>query len=134
MGKLRWQGSDAALRFVNMRRMIGLGLLLAIGPCAKGQDNDSTAFSGMKWPYWWTAKYPSEAERAGLEGTVVLNVTLDTLCQIQDKRIVEDIGVGCGEAALESIDGKFELALMQSNKFKCVTGSHPVLVHFKLEE
>lgn len=70
---------------------------------------------------------------AGLEGQVLLAVDLDTLCQVKGKRIVTDIGMGCGEAALEWVDKDFELRLMKWHKFKCPVGEAIVPVRFTLD-
>ncbi|QQR86336.1 MAG: energy transducer TonB [Flavobacteriales bacterium] len=75
--------------------------------------------------------YPEEARDADLEGSVILGVTVDTLCQVKDKRIIQDIGMGCGRAALVGVDKDFELGLMKRFDFKCTVGEMLVPVRFE---
>ena len=49
-------------------------------------------------------KYPSEAKRAGKEGKVVLEATIDVEGKAKDIKIKEDkVGFGCAEAAVEAL-------------------------------
>ena len=49
-------------------------------------------------------KYPSEAKRAGKEGRVVLEATIDVNGKAKDIVIKEDkVGFGCAEAAIEAV-------------------------------
>jgi protein TonB len=45
------------------------------------------------------SEYPEEARRLGVEGVVVLNVTVDETGQITEVRVVSDPGHGLGPAA-----------------------------------
>ena len=51
--------------------------------------------------------------------SVLLAVRVDPLCRVNGKRIVRDLDEGCGPAALDLINGDFELRLMQYFKFSC---------------
>lgn len=75
--------------------------------------------------------YPNAAMDTGPEGTVILGVTVDTLCQVKEKRIVQDIGMGCGQAALVGVDKDFELGLMKRFNFRCRVGEMLMPVRFE---
>lgn len=117
-----------------MRWTFLLCLLFTFMMCARAQAQDSTSAHRLTLPLGWGFDYPSKAVDAQLQGTVVLSLTFDTLCRILDKRILEDIGMGCGTASLKSINANFELATMKLNKFKCSTEPVQFEVHFQLEE
>jgi hypothetical protein len=72
--------------------------------------------------------YPKEAAEAGVEGVVILEVAVDTLCRITSKRVVDDPDHGLHEAALALVDDHFEQQLIQSLK-ACSPG--PVLIPFR---
>ena len=49
-------------------------------------------------------KYPSEAKRAGKEGTVVLEATIDADGKVKDIKVKEDtVGFGCARAAIQAL-------------------------------
>ncbi len=48
-------------------------------------------------------EYPSAAKRAGVEGVVVLEVVLDPSGVVQQVTVVQGIGYGCDEAAVEAL-------------------------------
>ena len=103
------------------------------------QRTDSTAVvAGDLVPVWYNMhldiKYPGEAMDANLEGTVLIGITVDTLCQVKGKRIIQDIGMGCGQAALAGVNKDFELGLMKRFDFKCRTGEIQVAVRFELDD
>ena len=50
-------------------------------------------------------KYPEEAKKAGIEGTVLVQFVVDDRGQITEKEVLRDIGGGCGEAALNMLSG-----------------------------
>lgn len=50
-------------------------------------------------------KYPEEAQKTGIEGTVLVQFVIDEKGQIMDKEVLRDIGGGCGEAALAMLAG-----------------------------
>ncbi len=54
-------------------------------------------------------KYPKEARENGLEGTVVLQFVVADDGFIEDVNISRDIGMGCGEAAIEVIESMNEM-------------------------
>lgn len=50
-------------------------------------------------------KYPSAARKNGIEGRVKLKVTYEN-CEATDYQVLEDIGYGCGDAAIETLKAK----------------------------
>jgi len=50
-----------------------------------------------------TVSYPAEAERAGIEGAVKLRVALDERGQVVEVRVLEGLGHGLDEAAVEAL-------------------------------
>jgi hypothetical protein len=72
--------------------------------------------------------YPKEAAEAGVEGVVILEVAVDTLCRITNKRVMDGPDHGLHEAALALLDDQFEQRLIQSLK-ACSPG--PVLIPFR---
>ncbi|NLH11477.1 MAG: energy transducer TonB [Holophagae bacterium] len=49
--------------------------------------------------------YPETARKARRQGVVILEAIIDTSGNIVDVRVLRDIGLGCGEAALQAIRG-----------------------------
>ena len=45
-------------------------------------------------------KYPEEAKKEGLEGTVIVSFVIDKEGQVKDPFVLKDIGGGCGDEAL----------------------------------
>jgi len=77
--------------------------------CAQSSDSvDAIASELLTRRY---VKYPGPAEEVGIEGTVLVEFTLDRRCRIQNKRVVRGLGYGLDEAALGIIDKKFQDAL-----------------------
>ena len=98
-----------------------------------GQSDTSAFMNKNQWPKsYQSARYPTKAIEAGIEGTVLVAFDVDTLCRITNKRIVQGIGYGCDENALKVINDKIELDLMQANKFACHPGTMQVPVRFTL--
>lgn len=48
-------------------------------------------------------RYPAEARRIGVEGTVVISFIIEKNGMVSDPKIVRDIGGGCGEEALRVV-------------------------------
>lgn len=48
-------------------------------------------------------KYPEQARKGGVEGTVVITFNIDKNGKVSTPSIAKDLGSGCGEAALEVI-------------------------------
>lgn len=48
-------------------------------------------------------KYPVEARKKGIEGTVKIKVIFDQECNIVKKEVVKSIGYGCDEEAIEAL-------------------------------
>jgi TonB family protein len=96
---------------------------------------DTVLLNGNHLPYHFrTGAYPDKALDARIEGLVMIAFTVDTLCQISKKHVVQGIGYGCDEVALQAIDRRFEEQLMKANHFQCHTGQMTVPVNFKLHE
>jgi protein TonB len=50
-------------------------------------------------------RYPEIARKARIEGTVLVEATIDQAGTVVDARVLHDIGMGCGQAALDAIRG-----------------------------
>jgi protein TonB len=50
-------------------------------------------------------RYPEVARKARIEGTVLVEATIDQAGNVVDARVLNDIGMGCGQAALDAIRG-----------------------------
>ena len=82
-------------------------------------------------------KYPQEAIKAGLEGQCVVRFIVNTDGNIENIKIVRDIGGGCGQAVLNVISGMNEMeAKWISGKQggKLVKVLYTLPVRFKLED
>lgn len=76
--------------------------------------------------------YPQTAIDARIEGIIVLEVMIDTLCHIQNKRVLGGLGYGLDEVALNMIDQKFESSLVRELN-KCSSDTMLIPVRFKLK-
>ena len=117
---------------------IGFFIILAgafnTQPALAQTRSDTVLFNGNRVPFLRLTTYPYKAEEAGIEGVVKIEITVDTLCQISKKRVVQGIGYGCDEAALQAINNRSEELLMKGNHFKCHTGQMTIPVNFKLRD
>lgn len=53
--------------------------------------------------------YPRAAVRGGVEGRVFIQFIVDKEGNVQDPKVLRDIGAGCGDAAIEAVkDVKFK--------------------------
>ena len=81
--------------------------------CEEGLENvrerDMCAQHKMLTYIYKNLKYPAEARKNKTEGEVVIQYVVDTDGIIQDAKIVRDIGDGCGEAALNVVNGMNDL-------------------------
>jgi TonB family protein len=75
-------------------------------------------------------KYPTEASNAGIEGIVVLELTVDTLCRITSRSVIDGPDHGLHQAALDLVDLKFEQSLINSLKY-CVPGPIQIPIRFQ---
>lgn len=103
-------------------------------PALSQTSNDTVLFNGNRIPFLYLTTYPNKAEDAGIEGVVKVEFTVDTLCQISKRRVVQSIGYGCDEAALQAINRRFEELLMKENHFQCHTGQMTIPFIFKLRD
>ncbi len=74
--------------------------------------------------------YPEAAEEAGIEGTVMIEFTIDSLCNIRNKRVIRGLGYGIDELALKVLDKKYENALTSALS-PCVPDTLVVPVRFE---
>jgi TonB family protein len=58
-------------------------------------------------------KYPEEAKKEGLEGTVIVSFVISDSGQVKDPYVLKDIGGGCGEEALSILQN---MPLWESGK------------------
>lgn len=70
------------------------------------------------------AVYPPEAKRSGLEGVVILQVDIDAAGAVMDVSVVQGLGSGCDEAAVE--------AMKQSAFTPAYAGTDPVPVRIRI--
>lgn len=79
-------------------------------------------------------KYPANAKRANVEGSVVVRFTVDTDGSVVESELVENVGKGCGKEVLRVMHGmpKWETPGMQNNEEVAVRFDMPV--KFSLEE
>ncbi len=67
------------------------------------EDVQGCAQSLMLKYVYTCLKYPQEARKKGVEGTVVISFIVSELGYVEDAFIARDIGYGCGEEALSII-------------------------------
>jgi len=79
-------------------------------------------------------KYPTQARRSNLEGTVIIRFIVDKDGDVIQPKILSDIGQGCGVEALRVVKlmPRWETAGMQNNKNVPVQFDLPV--RFSLDE
>ncbi len=69
--------------------------------------------------------YPKEAERAGLEGLVMIRFIVEKDGRVTEPEIVSDIGGGCGEEALRVVQ-------LMPKWFPGIQANRPVPVRFEM--
>lgn len=75
--------------------------------------------------------YPRAAVRAGVEGRVFIQFVVDKEGNVQDPKVLRDIGAGCGDAAIEAIkDVKFTPGRLNG---EIVNVQYSMPVTFRLE-
>ena len=82
-------------------------------------------------------KYPQEAIKAGLEGQCVVRFIINTDGNIENIKIVRDIGGGCGQAVLNVISGMNEMQekwISGKQGEKLVKVLYTLPIKFKLED
>ncbi len=114
--------------------LIVLGCALITHPALAQTSADTVVLNGNQLPYIRSGSYPIKAEEAEIEGVVMIEFTVDTLCRISKKRVLTGIGYGCDEVALQTINRRFEELFMKRNHFQCHPGQMTVPVIFKLSE
>ena len=78
-------------------------------------------------------KYPSEAKRAGREGRVVLEATIDADGKVKDITVKEDkVGLGCAKAAIDALEASVFRPAKRGVEIVPVRIAIPYL--FKLED
>ena len=81
---------------------------------------------------YYNIKYPAEAVKKKVEGTVVIRMIIDYKGEIQNPEIVRDIGAGCGEEAL-SIIKKMPPWIPGKHEGKSVGTFFNIPIKFKLK-
>lgn len=71
--------------------------------------------------------YPPIARENSVEGTCTIQVILNELGQLEDAKIVRDIGAGCGKEALKAVKRGFQLPLTPA-----MLNGNPIKVRFNI--
>jgi TonB family protein len=78
-------------------------------------------------------KYPPEARRKGIQGTVEIRVTFDSECAIVKREIVKSVGSGCDEEAMTALKNSEE-RIRRLKGTKCKDGEEQIYpFHFVLD-
>lgn len=109
--------------------MVMVALMSALAVAA--QRSDSTAAIARSLIVSRSIHYPQAAEDAGIEGTVLIEFTIDRLCRIRNKHVVRGLGYGLDEAALKVIDRQYEDALTEA-LMPCTPDTLVVPINFRL--
>ena len=112
-------------------RAISITLVLMSAIAVNAQRPDSTETIARSLLVSRSIPYPQAAEDAGIEGTVLVEFTIDRLCTIKNKRVISGLGYGLDEAALKVIDRKFEDALTRA-LMPCSQDTLVLPINFKL--
>jgi TonB family protein len=97
------------------------------GQSAKDNSSDSTTL------LTYEMKYPKEALRNRIQGTVEIKATFDAECNIVKKTIVKSLGYGCDEEALNALKN-IEQRVKKIKGQKCNEGEEVTYpFHFKLD-
>lgn len=77
-------------------------------PGCENEDNDPIRYECSKTKLvkyiYGNIKYPDEARKGGIEGTVVAQFVVDEKGSILDAKVIRDIGYGCGEEVLKIVN------------------------------
>jgi protein TonB len=109
--------------------MVMVVLLAALQ--ASAQQPDSTEAIARSLIVTRSINYPQAAEDAGIEGTVLVEFTIDRLCTIKNKRVIRGLGYGLDEEALKVIDRKYEDALTHA-LMPCTPDTLVLPIKFKI--
>lgn len=77
-------------------------------------------------------KYPEHAELYGLEGTVTLLVNISSLGDVEDVKVIKELGLGCDEAAIEAV--KQTRFLPGQTNGEAVSSQITINIDFKLDD
>lgn len=104
----------------------------AVGQHKSGQQKSDTSIDTAKLVSY-KMKYPAEARRKGIQGTVEIKVTFDAECVIVKREIVKSVGYGCDEEALTALKN-LEQRIKKVKGTKCKDGEEQMYpFHFKLD-
>ena len=104
----------------------------AVGQTKSGQETTDSSPDTSKLVSY-KMKYPAEARRKGIQGTVEIKVTFDSECVIVKWEIVKSIGYGCDEEALTALKNS-EQRIKNVKGQKCKDGEEQIYpFHFKLD-
>ena len=86
-------------------------------PGQKRKDNsvDTTKTISYKM------KYPPDARRKGIQGTVKIKATFDSQCNIVKREVVKSLGFGCDEEALIALT-HLEKRIKEVKENRCAEG------------
>jgi TonB family protein len=91
-----------------------------------GKSIDTTKFTSYKM------KYPGEARRKRIQGTVKIKMTFDSQCNVAKKEVVKSLGYGCDEEALIALT-HMEERIKKAKGYKCKEGEELIYpINFKL--
>ena len=104
----------------------------APGQNKSGQETTDSSIDTAKLVSY-KMKYPAEARRKGIQGTVEIKVTFDSECAIVKREIVRSVGYGCDEEALTALKNS-EQRIKKVRGQKCKEGEEQIYpFHFKLD-
>ena len=74
--------------------------------CEEAGENQKDCSTKQMFQYILkNMKYPKAAKEAGIEGMAVISFKIDATGKVVDAKIVKDPGAGCGETALDIVNG-----------------------------
>ena len=97
------------------------------------QDKSKCASEKMLQFVYNNLEYPKIARENGVEGTVVVQYTIDKSGELRDAKVVRDIGANCGQAALDVVN-KMPTWIPGKQRGKAVSVLYTMPVKFKLED
>lgn len=112
--------------------LLTISSFTAVGQNKSGQEKTDISVDTAKLVSY-KMKYPAEARRKGIQGTVEIKVTFDSECMIVKREIVKSVGYGCDEEALTALRNS-EQRIKKIKGQKCNDGEEQIYpFHFKLD-
>jgi TonB family protein len=104
----------------------------AVGQDKSGQQKTDSSVDTAKLVSY-KMKYPAEARRKRIQGTVEIKVTFDADCAIVKREIIKSVGYGCDEEALTALKNS-EQRIKKVKGGKCKDEEEQIYpFHFKLD-